>query len=135
MKLNQWTLALAAGGVVSLGSVVMAEEAQHQVQTALSSTTLSGYVDTSAIYQFGIGKTATGRSYDGVNKQNGFNSSNRPACSSSGAYFLSPSCVGQGSRIFRPQQCRVVECGDFRNHPRCLRLSSLSWAAIENDRQ
>lgn len=73
MKLNQWTLALAAGGVVSLGSVVMAEEAQHQVQTALSSTTLSGYVDTSAIYQFGNGKTATGRSYDGVNKQNGFN--------------------------------------------------------------
>jgi hypothetical protein len=73
MKLNQWTLALAAGGVVSLGSVVMAEEAPHQVQTALSSTTLSGYVDTSAIWQLGNGKTATGRSYDGVDKQNGFN--------------------------------------------------------------
>lgn len=73
MKLNQWTLALAAAGVVSLGTVVMAEEAQHQVLTALSSTTLSGYVDTSAIYQFGSGKTATGRSYDGPSKQNAFN--------------------------------------------------------------
>lgn len=73
MKLNQWTLALAAAGVVSLGSVALAEEAQHQVQTALSSTTLSGYVDTSAIWQFGNGKTDTGRSYDGASKQNGFN--------------------------------------------------------------
>ena len=72
MKLNQWTLTLAAAGVVSLGSVVMAEEAQHQVLTALSSTTLSGYVDTSAIWQFGHGKTATGRSYDGPDKQNAF---------------------------------------------------------------
>ncbi len=73
MKLNQWTLTLAAAGVVSLGSVALAEEAQHQVMTALSSTTLSGYIDTSAIWQFGNGKTDTGRSYDGSDKQNGFN--------------------------------------------------------------
>jgi hypothetical protein len=73
MKLNQWTLTLAAAGVVSIASVALAEEAQHQVQTALSSTTLSGYVDTSAIWQFGNGKTSTGRSYDGADKQNGFN--------------------------------------------------------------
>jgi hypothetical protein len=53
MKCNKWTLALAAAGVVSLGSVVQAEEAQHQVLTALSSTTLSGYVDTSATWQPG----------------------------------------------------------------------------------
>lgn len=67
MKLNRWTIALAAAGVVSLGSVAQAEEAQHQVLTALSSTTLSGYVSTSAIWKFGSGNASMpGRSYDGV---------------------------------------------------------------------
>jgi hypothetical protein len=55
MKLNQWTLGLAAAGVISLASVAGAEEAPSQVLTALSSTTLSGYVDTSAIYRPGTG--------------------------------------------------------------------------------
>lgn len=74
MKLNQWTIALAGAGVVSLGAVVQAEEAQHQVLTALSSTTLSGYVDTSAIWKFGTGNAnMPGRSYDGADKQDGFN--------------------------------------------------------------
>jgi len=51
MKLNQWTLGLAAVGAVSLASAVQADEAKvSQVQTALSSTTLSGYVDVSAQY-------------------------------------------------------------------------------------
>ena len=48
MKINQWTLGLAAVGVVSLASAVNAEEAKmNALQTALSSTTISGYVDTS----------------------------------------------------------------------------------------
>jgi len=55
MKFNKWTLTLAAAGVVSLGSVAQGEEAKNQVLTALSSTTLSGYVDTSAIWKFGTG--------------------------------------------------------------------------------
>jgi hypothetical protein len=55
MNFNKWTLALAAAGVVSLGSVAQAEEAQNHVLTALSSTTLSGYVSTSAIWKFGAG--------------------------------------------------------------------------------
>ena len=46
MKLNQWTLALAATGVVSLASAAYADE--HPVNTLLSSTSLFGYVDTSA---------------------------------------------------------------------------------------
>ncbi len=74
MKVNKWTLALATAGVVSIGSVVQAEEAQHQVLTALSSTTLSGYVDTSASWR--IGKNAgpiQGRTFDGADKQDGFN--------------------------------------------------------------
>jgi hypothetical protein len=73
MKFNKWTLALAAMGVVSLGSLAQAEEAKSQVLTAVSSTTLSGYVDTSAIWKFGTGNTLVGRSFDGTAKQDGFN--------------------------------------------------------------
>src|SRR5437762_665062 len=77
MKVNKWTLGLAAGGVVSLGSVVQAEESQHQmsqVMTAVASTTLSGYVDTSAIWKFGTGNAnLPGRQFDGPSKQDGFN--------------------------------------------------------------
>jgi Putative beta-barrel porin-2, OmpL-like. bbp2 len=48
MKFNNWTVALAALGVVSLASAAKAEEKASPVMTALSSTTISGYVDTSA---------------------------------------------------------------------------------------
>lgn len=76
MKFNQWTLGLAAAGVVSLASAARAEEASHQVMTALASTTLSGYVSTSAIWNFGsneFGDLVPGRAFDGVGKQDGFN--------------------------------------------------------------
>jgi hypothetical protein len=75
MKFNKWTLALAAAGVLNLGSAVQAEEAaQNQVLTALTSTTLSGYVSTSAIWKFGTGNAnLPGRSYDGPSKQDSFN--------------------------------------------------------------
>lgn len=54
MKINQWTLGLAAVGVVSLASAVNAEEAKmNALQTALSSTTISGYVDTSIEWTLG----------------------------------------------------------------------------------
>src|SRR5882672_6408166 len=48
MKFNKWTLGLAAVGVVSLASAARADEKMSQVQTALSNTTLSGYVDVAA---------------------------------------------------------------------------------------
>jgi len=81
MKFNKWTLALAAGGVVSLGSIAQADEKpMSQVLTAVSSTTLSGYVDTSAIWKFGTGnENMPGRAFDGGpnnlggNKLDGFN--------------------------------------------------------------
>ena len=54
MKINQWTLGLAAVGVVSLASAVNAEEStMNSIQTALSSTTISGYVDTSVEWDNG----------------------------------------------------------------------------------
>src|SRR6185369_1021741 len=46
MKFNKWTLGLAAVGAVSLASAARADEKMAQVQTALSNTTISGYVDT-----------------------------------------------------------------------------------------
>ncbi len=72
MKFNKWTVALAATGLVSLASAVQADE--HPVNTALSSTTLSGYVDTSAIWNFGTGTTVANRfANTGSDRQDGFN--------------------------------------------------------------
>jgi len=48
MKFNKWTLGLAAVGVVSLTSAARADEKPSALQTALSNTTISGYVSASA---------------------------------------------------------------------------------------
>jgi hypothetical protein len=76
MKFNKWTLGLAAVGVVSLASAVKADEAApaNTVLTSLSSTTISGYVDTSAQWNFGTGN-ANNPNYFGnnANKADGFN--------------------------------------------------------------
>jgi len=47
MKFNKWTLGLAAVGVVSLASAVNAEEKTY-LETAVSGTQISGYVNVSA---------------------------------------------------------------------------------------
>jgi len=54
MKFNKWTLGLAALGVVSLASAVRADEkaAPIYLETAVSGTQISGYVDTSAHWNF-----------------------------------------------------------------------------------
>ena len=53
MKFNKWTVGLAAVGVVSLASAARADEKMNAVQTVLSNTTLSGYVDTAATWRPG----------------------------------------------------------------------------------
>ena len=54
MKFNKWTMGLAAVGVVSLASAARADETQmDKVNTALSHTTLSGYVDVAAVWRPG----------------------------------------------------------------------------------
>ena len=68
-----WTSGLAVAGLVTFGPAVQGEEAQAPVMTALSSTTISGYVDTSAILNFGASTHTVGRSFDGDAKQDGFN--------------------------------------------------------------
>jgi len=72
MKFNKWTLGLAAVGVVSLASAAKADEKLSVVQTALSSTTISGYVDTSAQWSPGTGTGANFYKFSG-GKNDGFN--------------------------------------------------------------
>jgi hypothetical protein len=74
MKFNKWTVALAALGVVSLASAAKAEEKASPVMTALSSTTISGYVDTSAEWNFGTGNAnLPPYRFNSENKADGFN--------------------------------------------------------------
>jgi hypothetical protein len=77
MKYNAWTLALISAGVVSLPAVVRAEESTNAVLTALSTTTISGYVDTSAQWNFGTGNgnlpVYTPNGAAGATKADGFN--------------------------------------------------------------
>jgi hypothetical protein len=74
MKMNKWTLGLAAVGLVSLASVARAEEkTTTPVLTALSSTQISGYVDVSAQWNPGTGTVGPGFAFNGPTKRDGFN--------------------------------------------------------------
>jgi len=79
MKFNKWTLGLAAVGAVSLASVAQAEEAKmSSVETALSNTTISGYVSSSMNWQVSPSTGSVGNSPGGniplqSGKANGFN--------------------------------------------------------------
>src|ERR1044071_8504450 len=74
MKCNPWTMALVGAGLVSLPAVIQAEEKPSSVLTALSSTTLSGYVDTTAQWNFGTGNAhLPDYKFGGPSKADGFN--------------------------------------------------------------
>src|SRR3974390_2522266 len=74
MKFNKWTVGLAAVGVVSLASAARADEKLSALQTAVSSTTLSGYVDTSMQWNFSTGNANNPPySFGGASKADGFN--------------------------------------------------------------
>jgi hypothetical protein len=72
MKINKWTLGLAALGLVSLASVAQAEE-KTAMMTALSATTVSGYVDTSMVWNPGTGNANPAPFAFNGGKQDGFN--------------------------------------------------------------
>lgn len=73
-KLTRKTLGLATVGVVGVASLAHADEKPSTVLTALSATTLSGYVDTSAQWNLGTGN-ANNPAYlfGGPSKADGFN--------------------------------------------------------------
>jgi hypothetical protein len=60
MKLDQWTMALATLGGMSLAPHARADETMSPVQTSLSNTTLSGYVDTVANWRPGTDQNVIG---------------------------------------------------------------------------
>src|SRR3954447_12367308 len=76
MNIDKWTAGLAAMGLVSLPAGSAADEKVifSPIDTAVSSTILSGYVDTSAHWVPGTGNfTPPGFAFNTPGKQDGFN--------------------------------------------------------------
>src|SRR5262247_1338874 len=74
IKCNPWTMVLVGAGLVSLPALMQAEEKASSVMTAVSSTTLSGYVDTTAQWNFGTGNAhLPDYKFGGPSKADGFN--------------------------------------------------------------
>jgi hypothetical protein len=80
MKIEKWTLGLAAVGLATLAPALVAQTASTNVvpqiiplQTALSATTISGYVDTSAVWNPGTGNANPAPYAFNAGKQDGFN--------------------------------------------------------------
>ncbi len=75
MKVNKWTMGLAALGLVSIPATSSAEEGKaNGVLTALSSTTISGYVNTSIHWNTGTGnESLPAHGYNTASKADGFN--------------------------------------------------------------
>ena len=73
MKLNRWTLALTAAGVVTVPSLIHAQT--NAIMTSLASTTISGYVDTAIQWNAGMPANSIyypPYSFGGPTKANGF---------------------------------------------------------------
>ena len=74
LKCNPWTFGLLSAGLISLPVAMQADEKPSSVLTALSSTTLSGYVDTSAQWNMGTGDAnVPNYAFGGPGKADGFN--------------------------------------------------------------
>jgi hypothetical protein len=71
MKINKWTLGLASLGLVSLVSEARAQT--NALMTTVSATTISGYVDTSAVWNPGTGNANPAPYGLNAGKQDGFN--------------------------------------------------------------
>jgi predicted porin len=70
MKMNKWTMGLAAAGIVSLSSVAQAQDAAAGAEALAASTTLSGYVSTG--YHYGNGQQTEGNYFRAADTQNAF---------------------------------------------------------------
>jgi hypothetical protein len=78
MRVNKWTVGLAAAGLVTLSPALLAQTTNTgpvlvPMQTALSATTISGYVDTSAVWNPGTGNANPAPYAFNHGKQDGFN--------------------------------------------------------------
>jgi len=81
MKIEKWTIGLAAAGLVTLSPAVLAQTTNAPAAaptavpllTALSATTISGYVDTSAVWNPGTGNANPAPYAFNAGKADGFN--------------------------------------------------------------
>lgn len=73
MKVNPWTLGLAAAGLVSLPAALQAEEKLNPLLTAVTPTSLSGAVSTSIHWNPGTGNAFTSPRIYQQGKADGFN--------------------------------------------------------------
>ena len=75
MKVNKWTMSLAALGLISIPAVASADESDkmNNVWTSLSSTTIKGYVNTSMHWDPGTGNANPPAFAYNAGKQDGFN--------------------------------------------------------------
>jgi hypothetical protein len=76
MKIEKWTLGLAAIGLVTLAPALHAQTPPPQLvpaMTAVTATTISGYVDTSAVWNPGTGNANPAPYLFNRGKQDGFN--------------------------------------------------------------
>ena len=73
MRLQKWTMGLAAAGLVTVPYMGGAEEQPSPLLTALSSTTISGYVNVSAHWNPGTGNGNVPAYSFNSGKQDGFN--------------------------------------------------------------
>jgi len=79
MKIEKWTLGLAASGLISLSPALLAQTPAPAAApaipmlTTLSATTISGYVDTSAVWNPGTGNANPAPYAFNAGKQDGFN--------------------------------------------------------------
>jgi len=77
MKIEKWTVGLATAGLVSLSPALLAQTTAGPqlvpLQTALTATTISGYVDTSAVWNPGTGNANPAPYAFNAGKQDGFN--------------------------------------------------------------
>jgi hypothetical protein len=78
MKIEKWTQGLAAAGLLALPPALAAQTTNAipqiiPLQTALSATTISGYVDTSAVWNPGTGNANPAPYAFNAGKQDGFN--------------------------------------------------------------
>jgi len=75
MKVNKWTMSLAALGLISIPAASSADESDkmNNVWTSLSSTTIKGYVNTSIHWDPGTGNANPPPFAYNAGKQDGFN--------------------------------------------------------------
>src|SRR5436309_15737696 len=73
MRINRWTLGLAAVGLISIPAAGWAEEKMSPMLTALTPTSISGYVNTSLEWNPGTGNAHVPSYLYNKGKQDGFN--------------------------------------------------------------